>query len=63
MLCTLHVDLSKVPAKFWKHRTNASGVRYQSLSYDLGMQIQSGGLRFDLRIDGVTYGDVNATFN
>lgn len=63
VLCTLNVDLSKVPGKFWKHRTNPNGVRYQSLSYQLGMQIQSGGLRFDLRIDGVTYGDIEATFN
>lgn len=62
-ICTLTVDLTSVPARFWKHRTNPSGVRYQHLSYQLGMQIQSGGIRFDLRIDGVTYGDVVTSFN
>lgn len=61
-LCTLHVDLNEVPNRHWKWCKNSKNQRYQSVSYDLGMQIKSGGIHFDLRIDGVIYGTVAAKF-
>ena len=54
--------LSSVPARFWKSHTNSAGRKYTSLHYVLGMTVESGGLRFDLRVDDVVYGDVVASF-
>ncbi|KAI6821312.1 actin-like ATPase domain-containing protein [Hortaea werneckii] len=62
-ICALTTDLNDVPAHFFKNRVNSRGKRYQELSYKLGMQIQSGGLRFDLRVDDVVYGNVVASFD
>jgi hypothetical protein len=61
-LCKLTVNLEPVPSRFWKQKTNSKGDRYQRLDYALGMQIGSGGLRFDQRVDDVVYGDVVAEF-
>ena len=63
VLCTLDVDLTPVPRRYWKQHSNGSGVRCQSLDYTLGMQVESGGLRFDLRVDDVVYGNVVAKFD
>ena len=60
--CTLDVDLSKVPSKLWKDRTNSAGKTYKRLDFMLAMQIESGGLRFDLRVEDVVYGEVIAEF-
>ena len=62
VLCTLEVDLNKVPKSHWKKCSNSKRERYQRLSYKLGMQIKSGGIHFDLRVDGVVYGNVTAKF-
>ena len=61
-LCKLPVNLDSVPGRLWKTETNSKGQRYEKLDYHLGMQIDSGGLRFDQRVDGVVYGDVVAEF-
>ena len=62
-ICALKTDLGRVPAHHWKTRVNSHGTHYQELHYVLGMQIGSGGLRFDFRVDGVVYGNVVATFD
>ncbi|RMY46672.1 hypothetical protein D0863_15799 [Hortaea werneckii] len=62
-ICALNTDLNDVPAHFFKNKVNSHGTHYQELRYKLGMQIQSGGLRFDLRVDDVVYGNVVATFD
>ncbi|KAK4950848.1 hypothetical protein LTR10_010841 [Elasticomyces elasticus] len=61
--CEMDVDLREVPEKLWKRRKNARGIAYLCLSYQIGMQIESGGLRFDVRVGDVVYGKVHATFN
>ncbi|KAI7255473.1 actin-like ATPase domain-containing protein [Hortaea werneckii] len=61
--CELMVDLNDVPECFWKSAYNSRGIRYQRLSYHLGMQITSGGIHFDFRVDGVVYGEVTASFD
>lgn len=62
-LCTLVVDLNQVPARLWETRTNSKGSTYYRLEYELGMQIESGILRFDLLLEGVVYGGATAEFN
>ncbi|KAK3721826.1 hypothetical protein LTR37_002992 [Vermiconidia calcicola] len=63
VLCKLVVPLSGVPTHLWEARQNTQGQRYEHLSFQLGMQVESGGLRFDMRVDGVVYGNVVATFD
>jgi len=61
--CRLVVNLENVPTRFWRAFTNPKGTSYKRLSYVLGMQIESGGLRFDFRVDNVVYGDVVVEFD
>jgi cell division ATPase FtsA len=61
-LCSLSVDLGTVPAEHWVDKTNSDDEPYQKLTYLLGMQIGSGGLSFDLRVNDIIYGDVLAEF-
>ncbi|KAK4544121.1 hypothetical protein LTR36_004619 [Oleoguttula mirabilis] len=62
VVCKMVVNLQSVPKHLWKELTNSSGERYDRLDYKVGMQIESGGLRFDCRVDGVVYGKATATF-
>lgn len=63
VLCKIETDLRAVPARCWKTCTNSDGGRYQSLTFVLGMQMDSGSLLFDMRVNNVEYGSVTATFN
>ena len=62
VLCRLTSDLSKVPITYFKNQVTVDGKRFQRISYKLGMRVESGGLRFDLRVGNVEYGSVKATF-
>lgn len=62
VLCKLTNNLHRVPEHLWQSKTNSSGLRYQRLSFEIGMQIESGGLRFDCMVDGVVYGQAVAEF-
>lgn len=62
-LCKLTVNLNSVPAALWKERRTTDGRPYKGLSFQIGMQITSGGLNFDMRVDDVVYGAVTATFD
>lgn len=61
--CKLIVDLNDVPGYLWESAWNSSGTDYHKLHYHLGMQIESGGIRFDFRINDVVYGKVTASFD
>ena len=61
-LCTADVNLQGVPARLWSVRVNPTGLRYHVLTFQIGMQVESGSLRFDVRVDGVVYGEVFAKF-
>ncbi|GAB1742998.1 hypothetical protein NU219Hw_g8696t1 [Hortaea werneckii] len=61
-ICVMQSDLTDVPAPKW-HQKHGSNGPYKKLHYKLGMQIESGGLSFDLRIDDVIYGKVTTTFD
>lgn len=60
--CKMVINLQSVPEHLWREQQSPSGQSYSRLDYELGVQIESGGLRFDLRVDGVVYGKVVATF-
>jgi hypothetical protein len=63
VLCKLVTNLNKVPNQLWEERIAHDGRTYHTLTHEIGMQIESGGLKFDLRVDGVVYGDITATFD
>jgi hypothetical protein len=63
VLCKTPINLEKVPAHLFESCTSLSGRKYLRLNYEIGMRIESGGLRFDLRVDGVVYGQITATFD
>lgn len=62
-LCRIPVDLSTLPRRHWVARQGSDGVMYQTLAYQVTMQVDSGGLRFSLEVDGVNYGSVKAVFD
>lgn len=62
VLCKLTTNLHRVPEHLWEKKTNSSGLQYQRLSFEIGMQIESGGSRFDCMVDGVVYGQAVAEF-
>lgn len=61
VLCKLAVELSSTPRRAWRKKS-AADKSYYELSFDLGMQIHSGGLRFHMEIDGEVYGSIVASF-
>ncbi|KAI7260445.1 actin-like ATPase domain-containing protein [Hortaea werneckii] len=60
-ICSMRADLKDVPSYLWHQKYSAAGP-YKRLSYNQGMQIESGGLHFDFRINDVVYGKVTAKF-
>ncbi|KAF2093151.1 actin-like ATPase domain-containing protein [Rhizodiscina lignyota] len=62
-VCTLTTDLSAVPRQLFTRLTTTKGVEFDNLDFTLDMHIESAGLVFELRVDGVRYGQVHAKFN
>ncbi|KAI6845763.1 actin-like ATPase domain-containing protein [Hortaea werneckii] len=62
-ICTMLVNFAHVPRHLWRQERNSAGTTYYQLDMEMGMQIESGGLRFDFRVDGVVYSKVMAAFN
>ncbi|KAI4748507.1 actin-like ATPase domain-containing protein [Aureobasidium sp. EXF-12298] len=60
-LCTLDANLRKVPRRSFKKKTK-NGKSYRQLNFEIGMQIDSGGLVFDLRVNDIVYGTVKANY-
>lgn len=63
VLCNLKVDLKKIPGRFWTKHETSNGKQYNRIEYQLGMQIQSGTIKFDIRVEDVVYGNVTASFD
>ncbi|KAI4727826.1 actin-like ATPase domain-containing protein [Aureobasidium sp. EXF-10728] len=61
ILCTLEASLRGVPRKHFKKRTR-SGVLYRQLDHQMGMTLESGGLVFDLRVDGRVHAKIRAKY-
>ncbi|KAK3677146.1 hypothetical protein LTR78_002684 [Recurvomyces mirabilis] len=62
ILCKLRADLSTVPRSYWQDSSNSAGQSFSRIEYQLGMHIESGSIKFDLRVHGVSYGNVVVEF-
>ncbi|KAF2460238.1 hypothetical protein BDY21DRAFT_280700 [Lineolata rhizophorae] len=62
-VCTLTTDLNAVPKALFTRLTTTKGVEFDNLDFTLDMRIDSAGLVFELKVDGVRYGSVNAKFH
>lgn len=62
-VCTLKTDLNAVPKALFTRLTTTKGVEFDNLDFELHMKIESANLVFELRVDGVKYGSVQAEFH
>ncbi|PQE30903.1 hypothetical protein CJF32_00007906 [Rutstroemia sp. NJR-2017a WRK4] len=62
-VCTLTTDLSAVPRSLFTRLTTTRGVEFDNLDFTLEMVVESAGLGFELKVDGVRYGRVEAEFH
>ena len=62
-MCTLTTDLNAVPKSLFTRLTTTKGVEFDNLDFTLDMKIESAGLVFELKVDGVRYGSVQAKFH
>jgi len=61
-VCKLRTDLSAVPQSLFTTLTTSKGQEFSNLDFELHMKIQSANLVFELMVDGVKYGSVQADF-
>ncbi|EMC96848.1 hypothetical protein BAUCODRAFT_70194 [Baudoinia panamericana UAMH 10762] len=62
-VCTLTTDLNSVPRSLFTRLTTTKGIEFDNLDFELHMKIESANLVFELRVDGVKYGSVQADFH
>lgn len=62
-VCTLTTDLSQVPRSLFTRLTTTRGIEFDNLDFTLDMRVDSASLVFELRVDGVRYGQVMAEFH
>nr|POE46967.1 heat shock 70 kda protein 12a [Quercus suber] len=62
-VCTLTTDLNAVPRSLFTRLTTTKGVEFDNLDFELQMKIESANMLFELRVDGVKYGSVQADFH
>jgi hypothetical protein len=64
-VCTLRTDLSAVPKHlFTRFRTSGpNGVEFENLDFTLDMIISSADILFELKVDGIRYGQVTTEFH
>ncbi len=62
-VCTLTTDLNAVPRSLFTRLTTTRGVEFDNLDFTLEMIVDSAGLGFELKVDGVRYGRVDADFH
>jgi hypothetical protein len=61
-VCKLTTDLNTVPKSLFQRLTTTKGVEFDNLDFALHMKIESANLVFELQVDGVKYGSVQADF-
>lgn len=61
-VCKLTTDLNAVPRSLFTRLTTTKGVEFDNLDFTLEMIVDSAGLGFELKVDGVRYGRVDADF-
>ena len=62
-VCTLTTDLNEVPRSLFTRLTTTKGIEFDNLDFELHMKIESADLVFELRVDGIKYGSVQADFH
>ena len=62
-VCTLTTDLNAVPKSLFTRLTTSKGIEFDNLDFELHMKIESAQLCFELRVDGIKYGAVQADFH
>jgi actin-like ATPase involved in cell morphogenesis len=62
-VCTLTTDLGAVPKSLFTRLTTTRGVEFDNLDFTLEMVVESAGLGFELKVNGVRYGRVEADFH
>ena len=62
-VCTLTTDLNAVPKPLFTRLTTTKGIEFDNLDFELHMKIESANLVFELRVDGIKYGSVQADFH
>ena len=62
-VCTLTTDLNAVPKSLFTRLTTSKGIEFDNLDFELHMKIESAQLVFELRVDGIKYGSVEADFH
>ncbi|CBX93261.1 similar to Hsp70 family protein [Plenodomus lingam JN3] len=62
-VCTLTTDLGSVPRSLFTRLKTSKGVEFDNLDFTLDMRMESAGLVFELKVDGVRYGSVQAEFH
>ena len=62
-VCKLTTDLNDVPRSLFTRLTTTKGIEFDNLDFELHMKIESANLVFELRVDGVKYGSVQADFH
>lgn len=62
-VCTLRTDLSAVPKHLFTRLTTSNGVEFENLDFTLDMMIDSASIVFELKVNGVRYGQVTAEFH
>ncbi|KYK58469.1 hypothetical protein DCS_05485 [Drechmeria coniospora] len=62
-VCTLTTDLNAVPRSLFTRLTTTRGVEFDNLDFTLEMIVDSAGLGFELKVDGMRYGRVEAEFH
>lgn len=61
-VCKLTTDLNAVPRSLFTRLTTTRGIEFDNLDFTLEMIVDSAGLGFELKVDGVRYGRVDADF-
>ncbi|KAF4976866.1 hypothetical protein FZEAL_6531 [Fusarium zealandicum] len=56
-VCTLTTDLNAVPRSLFTRLTTTRGVEFDNLDFTLEMRVESAGLGFELKVDGVRIPD------
>lgn len=61
-LCVLPYNTRHVTGAHWEIKRSSACKAYRRLDFKIGMEVQSGGLRFDCRVNGGVVGTVTARF-
>lgn len=61
-LCVCDIDTSQIPSRLYRKRRTSDDEPYFELEFQLGIHIESGRLKFDMRVNNKVYGEVTAKF-